>query len=183
MTKFKSIVSILLGTIFLFILIIVSANQPSNEDFLRRKITDSFISLPGGCGSVIGCEKDIKNDNYQIFILTANHLVKKDKPIWVKFPVIDQTGKEVSFKLGIGKVVFNNLKYDIAIIAVKDRKYIQPTTINIKPVKLLDHIYEIGRPAGSILWVTDGCIASLNVKSGMFGHSAATYFGNSGGPI
>lgn len=155
----------------------------NNDDFLRQKITQSFVAIQSGSACVINCKKSRIYDRYKTYILTVDHaIINNQEYLSLRFPLIDNNGYQYNYIEKKGRVIYRNAKYDFAILVVKTEFYITPTKVNLHRLKLMDKIYQIGRPIGTTFFITEGKIASLNYPFGMFGHNANSYYGSSGSP-
>jgi S1-C subfamily serine protease len=174
--------------IFLYIVIVILLifdNLPLSNNQLKSAISDGFVSLPGGAGSVIRSRFNRKSGLFDNYILTANHLIDPKKPLEILFHKFDAKGLCKNTCAVKGEIVERNINLDYVIIKATSHDFQKSSCVNANGLyRLMDHVYSIGRPAGASLWITSGEIASLNLpNTNMFGSNAECFFGNSGGGI
>lgn len=181
----KNNIHLVLSLFFLLLsLALFFDRAKSNKDFLRTKLTESFIDLKVGCGSVISCKPYRSGNGFITLILTANHVLEdQTERIPLRIPTFSPTGEIIAYDYMFAKKIFSNKEDDFAILKISTKYYIPSVSISTEQLSLLDDIYQIGRPNKSKLWITRGEVAYLNFGYGSFGYNANTYYGNSGGPI
>ena len=168
-------------------LLIVDCIPPSQQT-IQRRILRSTVMVRGGAGTVIRSTYNFKHHNFDNYILTAAHVVKKPgNVVDVFFGKFNVSGGLVDRHFGSAVAQIVDDKLDYAIIKGSSPFYVPAVRLDcLHSYKVLEPIYVAGQPNGRVFWVNCGYISCLTLgeKSNvMFGHSANCTFGSSGGPV
>jgi len=131
--------------------------------------------------------KEINSRHYEVYFITAAHVVADVTPTKIEFYSIPEQNWEISSKvtliLGEVEIVFAHKTIDVALVKAKSEVFIPPIDITLEKPKFLEEVVAVGCPFGEPLVITHGRIIRPSLYDGMWLLTAPVVPGNSGGPI
>ena len=151
------------------------------------------ISLEGESGGIVTgtvfpiYSKEINDRHYEVYFITAKHVVDGVTPTKIEFYSIPEKNWEISSQvtliLGDVKTLFAHKTIDVALVKAKSEVYIPLIDITVEHPKFMEEVVAVGCPCGEPLVVTHGRVVRPSLYKGLWLITAPVVPGNSGGPI